>query len=78
MRESDLETSVSDWVIEQPATLTIFQQLGIDYTCGGKSLAYACRQRGLDEQAVLAKLYGCLDEQRQGSQHMVKAPDKRR
>jgi iron-sulfur cluster repair protein YtfE (RIC family) len=76
MRECDLDTSVSDWVIEHPETLTIFQQLGIDYTCGGKSLAYACRQQGLDEQAVLAKLHGCLDEQRQGSQHMVKAPDK--
>jgi iron-sulfur cluster repair protein YtfE (RIC family) len=37
----DLDTSVPDWVIEHPDTLTVFQQLGIDYCCGGKSLGYA-------------------------------------
>ncbi len=67
MSECDLDTSVPDWVIEHPATLTIFQQLGIDYCCGGKSLAFECRQQGLDMQAVLMKLLGRLDAKQQDS-----------
>ena len=61
MTECDLDTCVPDWVIEHPETLALFQEWGIDYSCGGKSLAYACRQQGLDEIAVLKKLLGCLD-----------------
>ena len=67
MSECDLDTSVPDWVIEHPATLAVFQELGIDCCCGGKSLAYACRQQGLDAEAVLAKLLGCLAAKKQGS-----------
>ena len=65
MSECDLDTSVPDWVIEHPATLAVFQELGIDYCCGGKSLGFACRQRGLDAEAVLAKLHCHLDAGRQ-------------
>jgi len=39
MDECDLDTSVPDWIIEHPETLATFQELGIDYGCGGKSLA---------------------------------------
>lgn len=60
MTACDLDTAVPDWVIEHPETLPVFQELGIDYSCGGKSLAYACRQQGLDEQIVLQKLLRCL------------------
>lgn len=67
MTSCDLDTSVPDWVIEHPATLAVFQEFGIDYCCGGKSLAYACRQQGLDAQVVLTKLLGCLDAKRRGS-----------
>jgi iron-sulfur cluster repair protein YtfE (RIC family) len=67
MSECNLDTSVADWVIEYPATLTVFQELDIDYGCGGKSLAYACHQRGLHAQAVLMKLLVFLDSMRQGS-----------
>ena len=67
MSECDLDTSVPDWVIEHPATLAIFQELGIDCCCGGKSLAYTCRQQGLDAQAVLTKLLASLDAKRQDS-----------
>ena len=64
MNECDLDTSIPDWVIEHPETLTVFQESGIDQSCGGKSLAYACRERGLDAEVVLKKLLGCLkDEQ---------------
>lgn len=52
----DLDTTVPEWVIEYPSTLAVFQELGIDYSCGGKSLGYACLQRGLDANVVLAKL----------------------
>jgi iron-sulfur cluster repair protein YtfE (RIC family) len=45
MTSCDLETSVPEWVIERPETLPVFQEWGIDYSCGGKSLAYACRGR---------------------------------
>ncbi len=60
MVRCDLETAVTDWVIEHPETLATFQELGIDYCCGGESLAYACRERGLDAAAVLSRLQRCL------------------
>ena len=37
MSECDLDTSVPDWVIDHPETLSVFQELGIDTCCGGKS-----------------------------------------
>jgi uncharacterized protein DUF542 len=65
MTSCDLDTSVPDWVIEHPETLAVFQELGIDYSCGGKSLAYACRERGLDAETALAKLLRCVDDEEQ-------------
>ncbi|MBS0209440.1 MAG: DUF542 domain-containing protein [Planctomycetes bacterium] len=61
MTTCDLDTSVPDWVIEHPETWPCFQRLGIDYSCGGKSLAYACRERGLDAAMVLQELLRCLN-----------------
>lgn len=61
MTSCDLDSSVPDWVIERPETLAVFQELRIDYSCGGKSLEYACRERGLDAEAVLARLLRCVD-----------------
>ena len=57
MSDCDLDTSVPDWVIDHPETLPVFQELGIDTCCGGKSRGFACRQRGLDGEAVLAQLH---------------------
>lgn len=54
--DCDLDTSVPDWLIEHPETFALIQQLGIDYSCGGKSLRYACQERGLDAHGVLASL----------------------
>lgn len=54
--QHDLESSASDWVIDYPQTLAAFERYGVDYTCGGKSLAYACRQRGLDPAWFLNEL----------------------
>ena len=56
MYELNLQTSVVDWCIEHPETLPLFEKLGIDYCCGGKSLAYACEKRELDPEAVLIQL----------------------
>jgi regulator of cell morphogenesis and NO signaling len=36
--------------------VTVFEEVGIDYHCGGKSLEYLCVQQGLDPQSVLARL----------------------
>jgi regulator of cell morphogenesis and NO signaling len=59
MSECSLDTPVPDWVIDHPEALATFRELGIDYCCG-KSLAYACRERGLDAAAVLARLLRCV------------------
>jgi regulator of cell morphogenesis and NO signaling len=61
MSDCDLDTSVPEWIIEHPATLELFQELGIDYSCGGKSLAHACRQEQLDPQTVLTRLLGIVE-----------------
>ncbi|QDV30307.1 Iron-sulfur cluster repair protein ScdA [Planctopirus ephydatiae] len=57
MTECSPETSVPDWIIDHPETRAVFQELGIDYSCGGKLLELACREEGLLEQHVLAKLH---------------------
>ena len=56
MSACDLDTSVPDWIIEHPETLTVFLDFGIDYSCGGKSLGYLCDQHGLDQEVLLAAL----------------------
>jgi regulator of cell morphogenesis and NO signaling len=66
MTECTLETSVPDWVIEHPETLAVFQELGVDYSCGGKSLEFACRERGLDERDVLSQLHQRIETGRGG------------
>ncbi len=61
MSECDLDTSVPDWIIDYPETLAIFQKFGIDCSCGGKSLSFACHQQGLDDQLVLLELLSCIN-----------------
>lgn len=61
MTECASETSVPDWIIDHPETLAVFQELGIDYSCGGKSVAFPCREQGLNEQSVLSKLHDVID-----------------
>ena len=52
----DMDSSVVDWVMEYPQLVTCFEGRGIDYCCGGKSLAFACRERGLDPESVYREL----------------------
>ena len=61
MIECDLDSAVPDWVIEHPESLAMFQELGIETCCGGKSLEYACRERGLDADLVLSILRRRID-----------------
>jgi len=49
--------TIADLVLEAPGRARIFEQLGLDYCCGGKkSLADACERRGLDVDAVVTAL----------------------
>ncbi|HET6409717.1 MAG TPA: DUF542 domain-containing protein, partial [Chthoniobacteraceae bacterium] len=63
MSACDLDTSVPDWIIEHPETFAVFQRMGIDCSCGGKSLAYACQAQGLNPQVVWMELQNCLHAQ---------------
>lgn len=49
--------SVGELVVERPHRSRVFEQLGIDYCCGGKlSLEVACGKRGLAVDAVVKEL----------------------
>ena len=49
----DADESIVDLVIDHPTLIDVFQQLSIEYTCGGKSLRAACEQRGLVPAEVI-------------------------
>ena len=51
-------------MIEHPETLALFQELGIDYCCGGKSLEFACREQGLAAIAVLSTVRRWIENRR--------------
>jgi poly(ADP-ribose) glycohydrolase ARH3 len=57
----DLDASPVDWVIDQPSAAAIFDRLGIDYSCPGKSLEYQCQRLGLDGADVLRQLREAAD-----------------
>lgn len=49
--------TVGELVVERPNRSRIFEQLGIDYCCGGKkSLEDACHRKGLDVNFVIDQL----------------------
>jgi len=51
------ETTVAEIVRAVPGRSRLLDQLGLDYCCGGKkSLADACRRKGLDAATVVALL----------------------
>lgn len=68
MKNITPETPVGEVVRAFPARSRVFENLGIDYCCGGKqSLAEACRAKGLDPATVVA-LLGALDRAAQETQ----------
>lgn len=53
----DTSTSVSEWVAEFPQTARVFEELQIDYCCGGnKPLSDACDSKGLDADTIVTRL----------------------
>jgi regulator of cell morphogenesis and NO signaling len=62
MTDCDLETSVPDWLIDHPEILPVLQDLGIDYSCGGKSLEFACQEVGLNVNSVLSSLRQAIED----------------
>ena len=57
MNEPQLDNTVGDIVAGCPALASVFENIGIDYCCGGKkTLGDACRDKGLEPQSVLATL----------------------
>jgi iron-sulfur cluster repair protein YtfE (RIC family) len=56
MRELTIDDPVVDWAIDYPSAIAVFEKHGIDYCCGGKSLAYVCEQWSLNPQMVLREI----------------------
>ncbi|HEY9175505.1 MAG TPA: iron-sulfur cluster repair di-iron protein [Verrucomicrobiae bacterium] len=57
MKNITPQTTVGEIVRAMPARSRIFENLGIDYCCGGnKPLAEACQAKGLDPTTVVALL----------------------
>ncbi|MCC6487655.1 MAG: iron-sulfur cluster repair di-iron protein [Candidatus Hydrogenedentes bacterium] len=51
------EVTIGELVAERPSRSRIFEQLGIDYCCGGKKpLSEACAKKGLDPAMILERL----------------------
>jgi len=65
MTPCDLDTSVPGRVIDRPETPAVVRESGIACSCGGKSLAYACRERRVDAAVVPAKRLRRLDDEQQ-------------
>jgi regulator of cell morphogenesis and NO signaling len=59
MTSIDTTAPVGELVARDPRAGTLFEQLGIDYCCGGRrTLAEACVRRGLDADTVAVLLAG--------------------
>lgn len=57
MSAIDLEQSLAELVLEKPGLARIFEEMGLDYCCGGQaSLADAAARHGLDARALLLAL----------------------
>jgi regulator of cell morphogenesis and NO signaling len=51
------ETPIGQLVAERPSRSRLFDRLGFDYCCGGRTrLDQACREKGLDPHEVLRAL----------------------
>jgi regulator of cell morphogenesis and NO signaling len=57
------QTRIGDMVLETPAAMRVFEQLNVDYCCGGhRSLAEACAHAGRSYEEVAAKLAEVPDQ----------------
>ena len=68
MSALDAESTVAQWVAENPPTATVLEEFEIDYCCGGGiSLSEACERKRLDPDAVLSRLSEAAVEARKES-----------
>jgi regulator of cell morphogenesis and NO signaling len=59
----DLDRTIASLVLERPSRARAFEQLGLDYCCGGnRSLADACGAAGLDPDTALEALDGTAED----------------
>jgi regulator of cell morphogenesis and NO signaling len=59
----DPSRTVAELVLEQPSRARVFEELGVDYCCGGKRrLDEACEARGVTVDTALAALEAARDE----------------
>lgn len=57
MKTYDATATVGQLVAERPARARVFENLGIDYCCGGKkTIEEVCQKKGLDATSVLQVL----------------------
>ncbi len=69
-----LTETVREIALNQPSSIRVFEQLGIDYCCGGrKPLADACNERNLEVGSVLAALESAAAAPRPGTEDWAKA-----
>lgn len=71
------DVTLADLVLDEPRRARLLANLGLDYCCqGGRTLAVACEQRGLDAQTIVAVLeadrgdnpgHGCERDWREAS-----------
>ena len=58
----DTSTSVGEWVAAHPTTARVFEDLQIDYCCGGnKPLAQVCEAKGLDLDTIASQLSDAIN-----------------
>ena len=76
MSSLNTNSTVAQWVAENPQTAAIFEELQIDYCCGGGiSLSEACEQLQVDVNEVLSRLREAIDDPGQTStENWVTAP----
>ena len=59
----DTSRPVGDWVAQHPATACVFEELQIDYCCGGhRPLAEVCEAQGLDADLLASRLSDIIDQ----------------
>lgn len=49
-------SSIPDWIVEYPASAVVFEEFGLDTSCGGKSLQYVCQTEDVSLTEVLKRL----------------------
>jgi regulator of cell morphogenesis and NO signaling len=67
MSEQELNESVGQLVAKQPGLSRVFEELSIDFCCGGnRPLGEVCTELGLDAGAVVEKLRAATSEKADG------------